>query len=146
MTPEPKRYFFFPLPLRLHTTLSPARSVAGWVQMSEGRFKGHECVEFNGNASNIMTAVIDEHIFMQVCPPPDLAFAFALYLSFFLSCCAHKLALARCCVVCSPTRSNSPSKSRTSSRIRLSRSCSTPPLREHRSGYHRSPPPSPTVH
>ncbi|ELR17362.1 uncharacterized protein ACA1_061000 [Acanthamoeba castellanii str. Neff] len=34
--------------------------------MSEGRFKGHECVEFNGNASNIMTAVIDEHIFMQV--------------------------------------------------------------------------------
>jgi hypothetical protein len=48
--------------------------------MSEGRFKGHECVEFNGNASNIMTAVIDEHIFMQVCPPPDLAFAFALFL------------------------------------------------------------------
>lgn len=53
--------------LRHNLTLgSGTKCSARGLVMSEGRFKGHECVEFNGNASNIMTAVIDEHIFMQV--------------------------------------------------------------------------------
>jgi hypothetical protein len=36
------------------------------AQKEKGLFKGRECIEFNNNASNVMTAVIEEHIFLEV--------------------------------------------------------------------------------
>ncbi len=35
-------------------------------QPETGRFKDHKCALFNGNTSEIITAVLEDHTFMEV--------------------------------------------------------------------------------